>query len=84
MMITNTKNTMPVHIVKRDTTFSGPLSLALANKPKSPEPVKALKPSDFPPCNNDNIINTTATINKIVSNIFFTSRRMLILLVLIN
>ena len=73
--ITIIKKIIPTTIVALEITFSGPLSFILANKPKSPEPVKALSPSDLPPCNNDNKINTTATTNNNISNIIFTSRR---------
>lgn len=63
MMITKAKKVTPRPKVIFDKTFSGPLSLRLANKPKSPEPVKALKPSDLPLCKSEIIINRIETTN---------------------
>lgn len=74
-MITSKKKATPANIVMRDITFSGPLSLTFANNPKSLEPVKALSPSDLPPCNKDSKITATDTINNKIFNIIFTSRR---------
>lgn len=65
--MTKTKKIIPRIIVILEITFSGPLSLTFWNKPKSPEPVKALKPSDLPLCSKDISISNIATINKIIS-----------------
>ena len=68
-LITNTKNRIPSAIVTFDITFSGPLSLTFWKSPKSPDPVKALKPSDLPLCNKEIIISNIEITNKIILNI---------------
>ena len=49
-------------MVALEMILSAPRSFVFANRFRSPAPVNAeLRPSDFPPCSKESIINTTAT-----------------------
>ena len=73
MIITRAKNTIPVTRVTLDMTFSEPRSLTFANRFSPSLPPKALpNPSDFPLCNKESIIKTTAAIISKVSKILLS------------